>query len=296
MPAFHGDYGRCDAMEGVREMAGMLEGKTAIVTGGANGIGRACCERFAREGAAVVVADLQEDRVAEVVDALAANGATASGLRLDAVSREDNEAMIAHAVETHGSVDVLVTAAGISHGEYVSGEIGKEAARIEERLAELDRPWQAALDLDVADWQRVLDVNLTGTFHAVQLAARWMIEHDRPGSIVTIASIAAKDPSAGPLAYCTSKAGVWMMTKHLARSVAPTGVRINAIGPGYIHTNMTAALDEVEGMDELLLMRIPALRKGAPEEVANVAMFLAGPESSYVTGTLLHPHGGWFTD
>ncbi|MEO1061267.1 MAG: SDR family NAD(P)-dependent oxidoreductase [Actinomycetota bacterium] len=277
-------------------MAGALEGKTAVVTGGANGIGRACCERFAREGAAVVVADLQEDRVTETVDALVEAGATASGVRLDAVSREDNEGMIAHAVDAHGSVDVLVTAAGVSHGEYVSGEIDKETARIEERMAAIDRPWEAALDLDVADWQRVLDVNLTGTFHAAQLAVRWMIEDERPGSIVTIASIAAKDPTAGPLAYCTSKAGVWMMTKHLARSVAPTGVRVNAIGPGYIQTNMTAALDEVEGMDELLLMRIPALRKGTPDEVANVAMFLAGPESSYVTGALLHPHGGWFTD
>ncbi len=277
-------------------MAGALEGKTAVVTGGANGIGRACCERFAHEGAAVVIADVQEDRVHEAVDAIAAKGATVSGLRLDAVSRSDNETMIAHAVDRHGSVDVLVTAAGISHGEYVSGEIGKETARIEQRMTELDRPWQAALDLDLDDWQRVMDVNLTGTFHAVQLAAAWMIEHERAGSIITIASIAAKDPSAGPLAYCTSKAGVWMMTKHLARSVAPTGVRINAIGPGYIDTNMTAALDEVEGMDELLLMRIPALRKGRPDEVANMAMFLAGDESTYVTGTLMHPHGGWFTD
>lgn len=296
MPVFRADYVHAGSTEGMGSMAGALEGKTAVVTGGANGIGRACCERFAREGAAVVVADLQEDRVTETVDALVEAGATASGVRLDAVSREDNEGMIAHAVDAHGSVDVLVTAAGVSHGEYVSGEIDKETARIEERMAAIDRPWEAALDLDVADWQRVLDVNLTGTFHAAQLAVRWMIEDERPGSIVTIASIAAKDPTAGPLAYCTSKAGVWMMTKHLARSVAPTGVRVNAIGPGYIQTNMTAALDEVEGMDELLLMRIPALRKGTPDEVANVAMFLAGPESSYVTGALLHPHGGWFTD
>ena len=160
-------------------MPGALDGRTAIVTGGANGIGRACAERFAREGAAVVVADLQDDRVHDAVAAIVGSGGTASGIRLDAVSREDNEAMIAHAVDAHGSVDVLVTAAGISHGEYVSGEIGKEAARIEERLAEMDRPWQAALDLDLADWQRVIDVNLTGSFHAVQLAARWMIERER---------------------------------------------------------------------------------------------------------------------
>ena len=166
-------------------MPGALDGRTAIVTGGANGIGRACAERFAREGAAVVVADLQDDRVHDAVAAIVGSGGTASGIRLDAVRREDNEAMIAHAVDAHGSVDVLVTAAGISHGEYVSGEIGKEAARIEERLAEMDRPWQAALDLDLADWQRVIDVNLTGSFHAVQLAARWMIEHERPGSIIT---------------------------------------------------------------------------------------------------------------
>lgn len=278
------------------QVSGRLEGKVAVVTGGGNGIGRACCERFATEGAKVVVADLQQDRVDEVVAALAAEGAEATGVSLDAADRAANQTMIDHAVEAFGAVDVLLTAAGISHGEYVSGEVGKEVARIEERLDQMGEPWRRALEVDVDDWQRVLDVNLTGTFHAVQLAAAWMVDAGRPGSIVTIASIAAKDPAAGPLAYCTSKAGVWMMTKHMAQSLAAASIRVNAIGPGFIGTNMTAALDEVELVRDMLFGRIPALRKGAPEEVANVALFLASDEASYVTGTLVHPHGGWFTD
>jgi NAD(P)-dependent dehydrogenase (short-subunit alcohol dehydrogenase family) len=277
-------------------MAGRLEGKVAVVTGGGNGIGRACCERFAAEGAAVVVADLQADRVEEVVGVIGETGARAVGVTIDAASRADNQAMLDRAVDEFGAVDVLLTAAGISHGEYVSGEIGKEVARIEERIETFDRPWLQALELEVDDWQRVLDINLTGTFHAAQLAAGWMIGNGRPGSIVTIASIAAKDPSAGPLAYCVSKAGVWMLTKHLARSLAPAGVRVNAIGPGFIETNMTAALGEVDLLKDMLYTRIPAQRPGTPAEVANLALFLASDEASYVTGTLTHPHGGWFTD
>lgn len=277
-------------------MSGRLDGKVAIVTGGANGIGEASARRFAAEGAAVVVADLQLDRAEAVASSISETGATALGVALDAASRDDNRALVQRAVDELGGVDVLVTAAGISHGEYVSGEIDKEADRIRERISQMDRPWQAFLDLEVDDWQKVIDVNLTGSMHAVQAAAEHMVDSGRQGSIVTIASIAAKDPSAGPLAYCVSKAGVWMMTKHVARTLAPAGVRVNAIGPGYIGTNMVAAIDEVREMSEMLLMRIPMLRKGTPDEVANLALFLASDEASYVTGALFHPHGGWFTD
>ncbi len=272
---------------------GRLDGKVAVITGGANGIGRACAARFAAEGAAVVIADVQLDRARESAAAIAATG-RASAVQLDAADPAGNAAMIAHAVDEHGGVDVLVTAAGISHGDYVSGEIAKDVERVREGLEHADEPWRGVVELEIDDWRRVLDVNLTGTFLAVQQAATWMIDHGRRGSIVTIASIAAKDPSAGPLAYCSSKAGVWMATKHLARSLGPAGIRVNSIGPGFIDTNMTAVFDEVPELGDLLGLGIPLGRKGRPEEVADVALFLASDESSYVTGTLVHPHGGWF--
>jgi NAD(P)-dependent dehydrogenase (short-subunit alcohol dehydrogenase family) len=123
-----------------------------------------------------------------------------------------------------------------------------------------------------------------------------MLEQGRGGSIVTIASIAAKHPEAGPAAYAVSKAGVWMLTKHAARSLGPAGIRVNAIGPGFIETNMTAPLREIPGVADMLLDNLPLRRMGTAREVADTALFLAGDESSYFTGEILHPDGGFVTD
>jgi len=273
-----------------------LEGKTAVVTGGGNGIGRACCERFAEEGANVVVADLLDESGAETVSAVEALGRKALFVHLDAASRADNDNLIDRAVETFGGVDVLVTAAGISHGLYRSGDREADLQMLTNAAEAMQDPPKRFLDLELDEWQRVLDVNLTGTFFAMQAAARHMVKAGRGGSIITIASIAAKVPEAGPAAYAVSKAGVWMLTKHAARSLGPAGIRVNAIGPGYIQTNMTQVLSDLPMIRDQLMLAIPLQRMGQAREVAATALFLASDESSYFTGEILHPDGGFYTD
>ena len=139
-------------------------------------------------------------------------------------------------------------------------------------------------------------MNLTGTFLAVQATARQMVEQGSGGSIVTIASVAAKHPEAGPPSYAVSKAGVWMLTKAAARSLGPAGIRVNSIGPGFIATNMTAMATAIPEVTEMFLANLPLGRLGTPREVADTALFLASEESAYFTGEILHPDGGFFTD
>lgn len=276
---------------------GRFDGKVAVVTGAGNGIGRACAVRFAEEGAAVVVADLMEAAGESAVAEITAAGGRAVFARLDATSREDNDAVADLALERFGGLDVLVTAAGISHGEYRSGDLENEVKIALRAVEHIDRPWVAFFETSREDWQRVIDVNLTGTFFALQACGSRMVERGTHGAIVTIASIAAKDPDAGPAAYTASKAGVWMLTKKASRVLAPAGIRVNAIGPGFVDTNMTQIIGMLppEQRDQLLA-KIPMGRTGTPREIANVAVFLASDEASYMTGELLHPDGGWFTD
>jgi len=273
-----------------------LNGKVAIVTGGANGIGRACCERFSEEGAAVVVADLLEEPGGAAVEQLRSAGARAAFVPLDAADADANDALAARAVELFGRLDVLVTAAGISHAGYRSGDRDADARMLANAAESLGNPARAFTELGLDEWQRVIDVNLTGTFLAVRAAARVMVEAGRGGSIVTIASIAAKHPEAGPASYAVSKAGVWMLTKHAARSLGPSGIRVNAIGPGFIQTNMTRILEDLPAAQDSLLMTVPLGRIGLPREVADTAVFLASDEASYYTGEILHPDGGFYTD
>lgn len=276
---------------------GRLDGKVAVITGGGNGIGRATAIRFAEEGASVVVADVQPDRAELVAGEVEQAGAAAVWRRLDAASSEDNGALADLAVEAFGRLDLVVTAAGISHGEYRSGDLENEVKVAMQASNYSEAPWNQVVDLDRDDWQRVLDVNLTGTMLAVRAGAAKMIEAGHGGSIITIASIAAKDPDAGPIAYTVSKAGVWMLTKKLSRLLAPAGIRINAIGPGFIETNMTQIITMLPPeMRTMLDERIPMKRVGQPREIANVALFLASDEASYMTGEILHPDGGWFTE
>ena len=203
-----------------------------------------------------------------------------------------NDAMVDLAVEALGGVDVLVTAAGISHADYrsdetagtswsASGDIGSAEAFVATQLAE---------------YERVMAVNLTGTMLSMQSVARWMLENRRGGSIVTVASIASKHPEPGTVPYGVSKAGVWMLTKHAAAALAAAGIRVNAVGPGFIETNMTAIVRNVPELTERFLGDIPMGRMGTPDEVAAVIAFLASDESSYFTGEILHPDGGYYTD
>ncbi len=258
-----------------------LEGKVAVITGGASGIGRACAERFADEGASVVIGDINTETGAGAAAAIEARGGTAHAVKLDASSPIDNETMIRTALEKYGRLDAVVAAAGLAHAGYVSGETN-------------ERSTPGLLGQSPEDWQRVMDVNLTGVMLANQHAARAMIEAGNGGTIVNIASAAAKVPLRGAVDYCVSKAGVWMLTKAFALEMAEHNIRVNAIGPGFIETPMTArmrASDEGVGVMQAMT---PMGRLGEPAEIANSALFLSSPESSYTTGQILFPAGGMF--
>lgn len=271
-----------------------LEGKVAVVTGGGNGIGRACCERFAAEGADVIVADVLEGPGREVVAAVQALGRSAAFVHADAVSADDNEATMQAAVDRFGRLDVLVTSAGISGKGYVSdGDTQATLERMASGGSALADPATAFLEMPLDEWQTVLDVNLTGTLLAIQSAGRRMTSG---GSIITLASIAGKQPEAGTPAYSVSKAAVWMLTKFAAKTLAPVGVRVNAIGPGFIETNMTAVVKAVPQLEERFMAHVPMGRFGTPREIADTALFLASDESSYTTGEIFHVDGGFYTE
>ncbi|MGE3076964.1 MAG: SDR family NAD(P)-dependent oxidoreductase [Dehalococcoidia bacterium] len=265
-------------------MAGRLEGKVAIVTGGASGIGRQCALTFGREGAKVVIGDLDGARGQEVVAELKEMGAEASFLRTDTSVEADCEALADEAVKQHGKLDILLAAAGISHALYVSGSETHEARG--GSYGVLGKPTEY--------WEKVLNVNLTGVMMCDRAAAKRMIDGGG-GSIINIASGAAKIPLAGAAEYCVSKAGVWMLTKVLALEVAQHQVRVNAIGPGFIETPMTASMRADEQRKQAIINSVPLRRLGQPEDIANTALFLASDESSYFTGEILFPDGGMFT-
>jgi NAD(P)-dependent dehydrogenase (short-subunit alcohol dehydrogenase family) len=258
------------------DMAGRLEGKIALITGGGSGIGRACAVRFAREGASVCAADLDQAGAAETARQVEAAGRKALALRVDTTDEAANDAMVRRCVETFGAVDVLVAAAGVG-GARVPGS---------------SQPY-TVLDIPMDRFRRVIDVNLYGVLFSNRAVARWMVENRRTGSIVNLGSIMSRMPSPSA-AYGVSKAGVWMLTKCLAQELAAHGIRVNAIGPGFIETPMTAALREDASRSRWAMSVTPMGRYGRPEEVAATALFLASDDASYFTGELLHPSGGVF--
>ncbi len=265
---------------------GALEGKVAVVTGGASGIGRACAERFAAEGADVVVADLNPERGAETVAAVEALGRRAIFVRTDTSQEADNEALAQAAIDEFGQIDVLLAAAGVASGTYVSGEIQERSADPEANFI-VNKP--------IEMWEKVLAVNLTGVMLTDRAIGKRMVEAGRGGAIVNIASGAAMVPLPGAADYCVSKAGVWMLTKTLARELAAEKIRVNAIGPGFIETPMTAGMRQDEELVQGPLAMTPMGRFGQPEEMAATALFLASEESSFMTGQILYPGGGLFT-
>jgi NAD(P)-dependent dehydrogenase (short-subunit alcohol dehydrogenase family) len=272
---------------------GRLAGKVALLTGGANGIGLACAERFAEEGARVVIADLLDEPGEAAAEKLRGQGHEAVFVHLDAASPTGSEAAVQAAVATFDRLDVLVTAAGISFTGYTSGDHSRDE-QILAAGASVDQA-TAFLNLPLEGWYPVLDVNLTGTLLAVQAAGRRMVAQGEGGSIVTVASIASLVPEGGTLAYSVSKAGVWMVTKMAAMSLGPQGIRVNAVGPGFVETNMTKILLASPERPAKLLESVPMGRFGQPREIADVALFLASDEASYVTGELMIADGGFYT-
>ncbi|GAA4703246.1 glucose 1-dehydrogenase [Pseudonocardia yuanmonensis] len=262
---------------------GSLDGKVAVITGGASGIGRATAVRFAEEGADVVVGDLQDG--AETVALVEKTGRSARYVRTDTTSEADCDALVAAAVETFGRVDVGVAAAGVATAQG--------ASNIQTRTARGDATHVVNLEPD--NFRRVLDVNVLGVLFTDRALARQMLAQGDGGSIVNIASTAAKIPLAGASPYCVSKAGVWMLTKVMALELATTGVRVNAVGPGYTATPMIAGLEDNETAFAMAMSITPMNRLGTAAESAAACLYLASDESSFTTGQILHPAGGQFT-
>jgi NAD(P)-dependent dehydrogenase (short-subunit alcohol dehydrogenase family) len=259
-------------------MAGRLADRIALITGGGSGIGRACARRFAEEGAKVCVADRDMAAAMETARQVDPKGRTALAVEVDTTSEAGNDAMVSRCVEQFGAVDVLVAAAGI-------GSPRRPNAGADEPLSLLSMP--------IEQFRMVLDVNLYGVLFSNRAVARWMVANHRGGSIVNLGSIMSRMPMIGG-AYSISKAGVWMLTKCLAMELAGHGIRVNAIGPGFIETPMTATLREDATRSRWAMGMTPMRRYGTPEEIASTALFLASDEASYFTGELLHPSGGVF--
>lgn len=243
---------------------GRLAGKRALVTGGASGIGRATARRFAAEGARVAVGDLNEAGLDALADEL---GDAVVTRRCDVTDEADVEALAAAAADAFGGLDVAFANAG-------TGSV------------------QRIVDIDRAEWQRVLDVNLTGPLLTIKHAARRM---DQGGSIVVTASLNAVQPGIGMGAYCTSKAGVTMLVQVAALELGHRGIRVNAVGPGLVRTGLTEGAFGLPGIVEGYEENTPLGRHAQPEEIAGLVAYLASDEASFVSGSLQLIDGGAHT-
>jgi NAD(P)-dependent dehydrogenase (short-subunit alcohol dehydrogenase family) len=241
-----------------------LQDRVAVVTGAAQGIGHACVRRFASEGAKVVLADLHQ----AAGSALATSIPGALFVMADVSRRTDVEALVAHALERLGRIDVLVNNAGITHACDF-------------------------LDLAEEDFDRVLAVNLKSMFLCGQAVARAMVKDGVRGAIVNMSSANAVLAIPNQVPYGVSKGGVNQLTKVMAVALAPHGIRVNGIGPGTILTELAkkAVLTD-DAARRKILSRTPLGRCGEPEEIAAVAAFLASDDASYLTGQTIYPDGG----
>ena len=250
---------------------GILDGKVAVITGAGRGIGRAIAERFVAEGARVVIADVRAD-IGEATAAELGGPARAAFIACDVGDKGSVDAMVAAACKAFGGdIDILVNNAGISHNDDF-------------------------LDLSEADFDRVVRVNLKGSFLVGQAVARRMVEQVRagkpPGAIVNMSSVNAVLGILNQTPYCVSKGGVRQLTNVMALSLAEHGIRVNAIGPGSIATDMLRSVNSDATARRRLLSRTPLGRIGEPDEIAKVALFLASDGSSYVTGQTIYADGG----
>lgn len=247
-----------------------LDGKIAIVTGGAGGIGRAIAKRFLHDGAKVMIADWDADSGAEAVSELEAFGAI-EFVKADIGKRLDVHNLVAAAVDAFGDIDILVNNAGVSHSA-------------------------GFLDIREDEFDAVLQTNLKGPFLCGQEVARYMVDKIESGGpagvIINMSSINAVVAIADQVPYCVSKGGVNQLTKVMALALAPHGIRVNAIGPGSIMTDMLTAVNSDPEAKQRMLSRTPVGRIGEPVEIAGVAAFLASDDAAYVTGQTVYADGG----
>ncbi len=243
---------------------GRLEGKVAIITGAGRGIGRATALLFASEGAKVVVADIDQEAAKKVADEIAASKGEALPIKVDVSSPEDAEKMAKAAVDAFGGIDVLVNNAGIIRDKTL-------------------------LKMSHEEFNRVIEVNLKGVFNCTKAVVPHMLEKGS-GVILNASSVVALYGNFGQTNYVASKCAVIGMTKVWARELGPKGIRVNAVAPGFITTDMTESIPEE--VKNAIVSRIPLGRMGSPEDVALVYLFLASDEARYINGAVISVDGG----
>jgi 2-deoxy-D-gluconate 3-dehydrogenase len=260
-------------MKSIKELYD-LTGQTALVTGGAMGIGKAIATRLAEAGASVVIADISMDNASKTVQELKTLGYKVAAIQADASKVEDATRAVDETVKIFGGINIMVNNAGIY-------------------------PFSPAMDTPESLWDKTIDINLKGTMFFAQAAARKMKAGNHGGKIINIASIDAFYPTGNVSHYDASKGGVVMLTKALAKEWGPMGITVNAVAPGSIATPGTsgslAGISDAEKavMIEKFMQRIPVRRMGEPDDIAKVVLFLASGASDYITGVTIPADGGF---
>jgi 3-oxoacyl-[acyl-carrier protein] reductase len=241
-----------------------LEGRVALVTGSSQGIGRACAVRLAQAGASVALAARNEEKLASVAKQITGSGGTAATFKMDVASEEDVKSAVRAVIGQFGKIDILINNAGITRDQLI-------------------------MRMKRADWDVVLNTNLTGAYSCIQQVIGSMLKQ-RWGRIINVTSIFGQIGQSGQANYAASKAGLIGLTMAVAREVASRNITVNAVAPGFIDTAMTGALPA--DMKESMVKMIPLGRIGSDLDVANAVAFLASEEAGYITGHVLNVNGG----
>jgi NAD(P)-dependent dehydrogenase (short-subunit alcohol dehydrogenase family) len=267
-------------------MTKRFDGRRVLVMGGANGMGLACVKRFADEGAAVVVADVLEDAGNEAVRAVNESGGRGYFVQVDMRDDDAVRGLVPTVVGLLGGLDVVAITSGIPVARYRSGAPDPRGSGSDALTT--------FLGTTAAEWDEVNGVNVRGPFLLVQAAVAEMVPH-RAGSIVLVTSLSGTNPTlGGAVPYCASKAAEHALAKTVAHVVAKHGIRVNAVGPGLIATNMSRGYLAAHGGHDAVVTSVPMSRPGTPEEIAAAVTFLASDDASFITGETLFVDGGQF--